>query len=345
METRISTGERKQQSTTTPTPEVKVNDPAGSLRRTLALGAVSLSRILILVVIMGIISLLSENFLTSTNLLNIFRQVVPQLVIALGMTAVLLTGGIDLSVGSTTTLSCVVLATLMNRAGISWPLAIVLTLCVGLAVGLVNGLLVTKAYLPSPLATYGMLWVGKGIAFAVMGVHPIFGFSDRFRFIGTGYLFGIPFQVIVALALIAVFALFLIYTVFGRSIYAVGSNYRAAVASGIKSDSILIRTYMICGLMASVAAVILLSRLNAVDQNAGESLLLPSVAAVVMGGTSMRGGEGGVLGTVIGSLIIVVITNGMNLLKVSSLWQQFVVGLTVIIAVWLDSFLKKKINA
>ena len=303
------------------------------------------SRVIILVLVMGIFTLLSENFLTTMNLMNVGRQAVPQMIVAIGMTVVLLTGGIDLSVGSSTTLTCVVLATVVKKLGIHWGPAIVIALAVGLLMGLVNGILITKAMLPSPVATYGMLWVGSGLAFAIMGPIPIFGFSDGFRFIGTGYLFGIPFQVVTALIIVLVFGFFLKYTVFGRSIYAVGSNSKAAVASGLKSDLILIRTYMLSGMMASVAGIILLSRLNAVDQNAGATLLLPAIAGPVMGGTSMKGGEGGVLGAVIGSLIIVIITNGMNLLRVSSLWQQFVIGLTVILAVWLDSILKKKFNA
>jgi len=302
------------------------------------------SRLIIFLIIVGVISLLSPNFLTLTNFMNVGRQVVPQLIIALGMTLVLLTGGIDLSVGSTTTLVCVVLATVMKKLGINWAPSILIALCVGLSVGFVNGILITKAHLPAPLATYGMLWVGSGIAFAIMGVHPIFGFSESFRYIGTGSIVGIPFQIILAFFLIVLCILLLKYSVFGRSIFAVGSNSKAARASGIRNDLLLIKTYMVSGLFASIAGIVLLSRLNAVDQNAGESLLLPSVAAVVMGGTSMNGGEGGIFGTVIGSITIVIITNGMNLLGVSSLWQRFVVGLTVVLAVWLDSVLKRKTN-
>ncbi len=300
------------------------------------------SRVLILLILMLILTILSPSFANKTNLINVFRQAVPQIILALGMSVVLLTGGIDLSMGSTTTLAAVVVAHAMKNMHCHWMLSILIGLGVGVLIGLVNGLLITKTDLPSPVATYGMLWVGSGLAFAVMGAFPIFGFDDAFRFIGTGYIGWMPVQVIIVLVLIVIFAFFLKFTIFGRRIYAVGSNFRAATASGIKSKIVLIEAYLISGAMAAVAGVVLLSRLNAADQNSGAALLLPAIAGPVMGGTSMKGGEGGVWGAIVGSLIIVIITNGMNLLKVSSLWQQFIVGLTVVLAVWLDSILKKK---
>lgn len=302
------------------------------------------SRILILIALMVILTILSPSFASVTNLLNVFRQSVPQIIIALGITVVLIAGGIDLSVGSTATLASIVAAYAMKNAGLSWVPGVALGLLVGVAVGFVNGFLITKTKLPAAIGTYGMLWVGSGLSFSIMGAFPIFGFSDRFRFIGIGYFFGLPVQVVLTLFLIFLFGFILKYTVFGRNIYAVGSNYTAAIASGIRSDRVLIKAYVICGAMSAVGGIVLLARLNAADQNAGASLLLPAIAGPVMGGTSMSGGEGGVWGALVGSLIIVIITNGMNLLKVSSLWQQLIIGLTVILSVWLDYLLKKNID-
>ncbi len=300
------------------------------------------SRVLALFVLSLGIASLSPNFLKATNLINVVRQASPQIIMAIGMTVVFLTGGIDLSMGSATTLVSIVTAFAMVRMDVHWVLAILAALLVGALSGLANGLLIAKVKLPPPVATYGMLWIGRGLAFAIMGATPIFGFPEAFRYIGVGYLAGIPMPIWIMLAIAVLVGLFLNFTTLGRSFYALGGNAAAARASGIPVDRVLIYVYVISGLMAAVAGVILCARLGAVDQNLGAPFLLPAIASPVMGGTSMTGGQGGVAGAIVGSLMMVVVTNGMNLLRISSLWQQFVVGLVVVLAVWLDGVVKQK---
>ena len=302
------------------------------------------SRVLALIVLSIGITLLNPNFLKATNIINVLRQSAPQIIMALGMTIVLLTGGIDLSMGSVTTLASVVTAYLMKNQGLPWTLSVVVGLGVGVVSGWVNGVLIAKVHLPSPVATYGMMWVIRGLAFAIMGASPIFGFSEAFRFMGIGYFLGIPAPVWLMILAVVIITLFLKYTTLGRSIYAVGANPLAARASGLAADRILFNAYMISGALAAFAGIILAARLNAVDQNAGGPFLLPAIAGPVMGGTSMWGGEGGTWGAVLGSLIMVVLTNGMNLLGISSLWQQFVIGLVVVLSVWFDSILRRKME-
>ena len=215
-------------------------------------------------------------------------------------------------------------------------------LAVGVLSGLVSGLMVAKVKLPSPIATYGMLWVGRGLSFAIMGASPFFGFCDAFRYMGRGILLGIPVPIWIMAFVVAIVFLFLQYTTLGRSIYAIGANPSAAKASGIRVDRILLYAYMLSGLLAALAGVILCARLNAVDQDIGAPFLLPAIAGPVMGGTSLAGGEGGVGGTVIGSLIMVVLANGMNLLEISSLWQQFVIGFVVVLAVGFDVAMQRR---
>lgn len=300
------------------------------------------SRVLALFVLSLGIAFLSPNFLKTANLMNVVRQASPQIIMAIGMTVVFLTGGIDLSMGSVTTLASIVTAFAMVRMDVNWVLAILAALLVGALSGLANGLLIAKVKLPPPVATYGMLWIGRGLAFAIMGATPIYGFPEAFRYIGVAYLAGVPMPIWIMLAIAVLVGLFLNFTTLGRSVYAMGGNTAAARASGIPADRVLIYVYAISGLMAAVTGVILCARLGAVDQNLGAPFLLPAIASPVMGGTSMTGGQGGVTGAILGSLIMVVVTNGMNLLGISSLWQQFVVGLVVVLAVWLDGIVKQR---
>ena len=300
------------------------------------------SRVLALFVLSLGIAFLSPNFLKTANLMNVVRQASPQIIMAIGMTVVFLTGGIDLSMGSATTLVSIVTAFAMVRMNVHWVLAILAALLVGALAGLANGLLIAKVKLPPPVATYGMLWIGRGLAFAIMGATPIFGFPEAFRYIGVGYLARVPMPIWIMLAIAVLVGLFLNFTTLGRSVYAVGGNATAARASGIPVDRVLVYVYVISGVTAAVTGVILCARLGAVDQNLGAPFLLPAIASPVMGGTSMIGGQGGVAGAIVGSLMMVVVTNGMNLLRISSLWQQFVVGLVVVLAVWLDGIVKQR---
>jgi len=303
----------------------------------------SSSRILALLILSLVIAFLNPDFLKFTNLVNILRQASPQIIVAIGMTIVLLTGGIDLSVGSTMTVASVVSGFFLTQVNnLPWQYAALAGLLAGASIGLLNGLMIAKIRLPAPIATYGMLWFGRGLSFALMGANPFYGFANGFRNLGRGYWLGIPIPICIMTVIVLVMVLILRKTVFGRRVYAVGSNADAAKASGIRSDRILITVYILSGLLAALAGLLLTARLNAVDQDIGEPYLLPALASPIMGGTSMAGGEGSVGGSIIGSLIMVVMLNGMNLLNISSLWQQLAIGLVMLLSVWLDVNMRRK---
>jgi ribose transport system permease protein len=300
------------------------------------------SRVLALFALSLAITTLNRNFLQPQNLVNVVRQASPQIMMAVGMTLVMLTANIDLSQGAVMTLASVLAAYALKRVGIEWWLASLMGLGVAALCGLVTGLMVAKIRLPSPIATYGMLWIARGASYAIGGSEPIFGFPEAFRYLGRGQFLGLPVPIWIMAAIVVAGFLFLKYTTLGRSMYSVGASQPAAVASGIRVDRTLLWTFILSALMAGLAGIILCARLNAVDQNMGDAYLLPSLAGPVMGGTSMAGGQGGVGGAVIGSLIMVVLINGMNLLNVSSLWQQLAVGAIVVLAVWLDGWMKRR---
>jgi len=304
---------------------------------------VSLSRVLALLLLSVLIALLNPDFLKSTNLINILRQASPQIIVAIGMTLVLLTGGIDLSVGSTMTVASVVTGYFLTQGNkLPWQFAMLAGLAAGMIIGLINGLMIAKIKLPAPIATYGMLWFGRGLSFAIMGANPFFGFATGFRNLGRGYWLGIPTPICIMAVIAFVMVLLLRCTVFGRRVYGVGSNADAARSSGIRSDRILIMVYVLSGLLAAMAGLLLTARMNAVDQDIGEPYLLPALASPIMGGTSMAGGEGSIGGSIIGSLLMVVMLNGMNLLNISSLWQQLAIGIVMLFSVWIDVTMRKK---
>jgi len=313
----------------------------GNVRQRIRSIALASLRVLGLLILSAAIAALNPNYLKATNLINIVRQASYQIILSMGMTLVLLTGGIDLSVGSVMTVGSAVAGFILTKTGLPWPAAVLGSLAAGLALGLTGGWLVAKVKLPSPVATYGMLWVGRGVSYGIMGA-VLYGFCDEFRYIGRGYFWGVPVPICIMAILVIALALFLKYTTLGRSMYAVGANPAAAKASGIRVDRTLMAAYAISGGLAALAGVILTARLNAVDQDVGVPFLLPAIASPVMGGTSMEGGRGGIGGAVIGALIMVVLTNGMNLLGISSLWQQFAIGTIVVLAVWLDQIIRKR---
>ncbi len=300
------------------------------------------SRIGILLLLSLGISLLNPNFLKITNLVNVLRTASPQIIIAFGMTFVMLTGGIDLSLGSAVTLTSVIAGYFLTQTELPWFFAVLASLGVGALSGLIIGLLISVVKLPPAVASYGMLWVDRGLAFAIMGAKPFYDFNESFRYLGRGSFLEIPVPIWIVF-FIAVFCMLLLkFTAIGRSFYALGANPHAARASGLKVKQTLLWAFIFSGLMAALGGIILAARLNAVDQDLGAPFLLPAIASPVMGGTSMAGGQGGVGGTIIGALIMIVVTNGMNLVGINSLWQQFVIGVVVILAVWFDISLKKK---
>jgi ribose transport system permease protein len=292
-------------------------------------------RLLAALLICVALSLLSDSFLSVGNLLNVLRQASLTFFIASGLTLVVLTAGLDLSVGANVALSACIAGTVIHQTG-SPPLGILVGLLVGGTVGLLNGIMVTALRIPSFIATYGMLWVLNGLSYWYMAGETIHGFPASFRQIGSGYLFGLPIPVYLLLIFLAIGTAFAQRTTWGQEIYAIGANPIAARLSGIPVSRRLLLVYTVSGTMAGLASIIFLSRLNSAEADIGESLTLPAIAAVLIGGTSLFGGVGTVFGTFVGALILTLVLNGMNLLSVSANWQPLVTGAIVILAVWLD---------
>jgi ribose transport system permease protein len=285
--------------------------------------------------------LLSPYFLTVSNLLNIAEQTSIIAVVAAGMTFVIITAGIDLSVGSVLAFSGVVMASSLAAGWPSLP-ALAVGLAAGLGCGLGNGALISLGRLPPFIATLGMMSIARGAALVYTQGRPISGFSETFRSIATSDVLGVPFPVIIMIGVYGVSHLVLARTKLGRYAYAIGGNETAAHLSGVNVRFYKTAVYGISGICSALAAVLLTARLNSAQPIAGMMYELDAIAAVVIGGTSLMGGEGSVSGTLIGALIIGVLRNGLNLLAVSSFVQQIVIGSVIVIAVLLDTFLKRR---
>lgn len=293
-----------------------------------------------LVLLCAVLTALSPYFLTVSNLLNIVQQASVNAIIAVGMTFVIISAGIDLSVGSIVAFSGVVMASALH-AGTPALLAIAIALAGGAACGLVNGLLISWGSLPPFISTLGMMSVARGAALVYTHGRPISGFSEEFRSIATGEVLWVPAPVAV-MALVYILAhLGLTRTKFGRYVYAIGGNEEAAKLSGVNVRFHKTMIYTLCGAVSGLAAVILTARLNSAQPIAGIMYELDAIAAAVIGGTSLLGGEGNLGGTLIGALIMGVLRNGLNLLGVSSFLQQIVIGSVIIVAVLVDATLKK----
>lgn len=288
------------------------------------------------------LSLASPDFLTVGNLLNVLRQASINALIGFGMTLVILLGGIDLSVGSILALSSVVIATLLH-AGTPALFATVAGIAAGVLMGLVNGLVISKGKVAPFIATLGSMTVLRGLALVVSNGSPISGFDNGFfSMLGGGYVAGlIPVPVVLMLIMFAVFWFVLRKTVFGRHVYATGGNAEAARLSGVKVDRVQLWVYTISGVMAALAGIVLTSRLDSAQPTAGTGYELDAIAAVVLGGTSLTGGRGWIFGTLVGALLIGVLNNGLNLLDVSSFYQQVVKGAVILLAVLIDRANKK----
>ncbi len=285
------------------------------------------------------LSLLTPHFLSVSNLLNVMEQTTINAVIALGMTVVILTAGIDLSVGSLVALAGVVLASAL-QSGAPMPVAATAGVLVGAACGLVNGGLVTLGRLPPFIATLGMMSVARGAALVYTEGRPISGFDAGFRVLSTGRVLGIPLPVLLTIVVYLAGHLLLTRTRFGRYVYAIGGNEEATRLSGVPVRFHKTMVYVLSGAASGVAAVLLTARLNSAQPIAGIMYELDAIAATVIGGTSLMGGSGTLLGTLIGALIMGVLRNGLNLLGVSSFLQQIVIGAVIIVAVLVDTTLK-----
>lgn len=292
--------------------------------------------ILVLLIFIAALILTTSDFLTLTNLDNLIRQVTVFAVLSVGELFVILTGGIDLSVGSVLGLSGGVTALLL-AGGMSVPLTILIGLLVGLGIGLINGLLVTRMGLPPFIATLGMLGAARGLVLLLTGAKTIAPLPDSFTIIANGYFLGLPslFWILILVAVIAAFVLG--RTVFGRYVYAVGSNAESARLSGVPVKWVLIAVYSISGLLAGFAGILTSSRLGAGIPTAGTGYELQAIAGAVIGGASLSGAKGRAIGAVLGALIMGLLNNGGNLLGIDPFYLQIAIGLLIILAVYLDN--------
>ncbi len=285
-----------------------------------------------------VLSILSDDFLTMDNWLNLLRQVSINALIAFGMTFVILTGGIDLSVGSVLALSSAITAGMMAQ-GVSGLAAIFIGLLAGTAMGVLNGVLVTKGKVAPFIATLATMTAFRGLTLVYTDGRPITGFASddiMFQMMGRGYFFGIPVPIILMLVVYIVLYVVLKKTTFGRHTYAIGGNEEASRLSGLHVDRLKMYVYALTGTLSALAGLILTSRLNSAQPTAGTAYELDAIAAVVLGGTSLSGGRGWIFGTLVGALIIGVLNNGLNLLNVSSFYQQVIKGAVILLAVLLD---------
>ena len=290
-----------------------------------------------LIILVAIVSILNQAFLEPLNILNLLRQISINALIAFGMTFVILTGGIDLSVGAILALSSALTAGFIV-SGLDPILAIIVGCIIGAILGMINGLLITKGKMAPFIATLATMTIFRGLTLVYTDGNPITGLGSNYAFqlFGRGYFLGIPVPAITMLLTFIVLWVLLHKTPFGRRTYAIGGNEKAALISGIKVPRVKIMIYSLAGFMSALAGAILTSRLNSAQPTAGTSYELDAIAAVVLGGTSLSGGRGRIVGTLIGVLIIGVLNNGMNLLGVSSFYQSVVKGIVILIAVLLD---------
>lgn len=299
-----------------------------------------LGMLIILLLLIAAMAAFAPNFNEVTNMLNILKQASITAILAAGMTIVILTGGIDLSVGSTLALSGV-LSVMMTNAGVHPIIAMLAGVGVGCAAGAINGYLTAVPKLPSFVVTLGSMTYLRGLAFVISGGYPIVLENSLFKFAGAGYILGIPTPIYIMVLVYVIMFFVLKYTMFGRHIYAIGGNEEAARLTGIKVERSLIKVYAISGLLAGIAGVVMAGRLFSAQPTGGTGYELDAIAAVVLGGTSFVGGFGRIQGTIIGVLIIAVLTNGLVLLNVDFYWQMIVKGGVIVAAVLLDRIRRK----
>ena len=283
------------------------------------------------------LTVLTDKFATVTNFFNVVRQITINLYLACGMTFVILTGGIDLSVGSTLALSSAIMASLI-KGGMDPIMGIVVAAIIGLILGTINGVVISYGKVAPFIATLATMTIFRGLTLVYTDGNPISSLTDNqlFHMFGQGYFAGIPVPAVVMLLMFALCWFILNKTPLGRKTYAVGGNEKVSFIAGIKIERIKIFAYAITGLFCALAGAILTSRLNSAQPTAGTGYELDAIAAVVLGGTSLSGGKGRIVGTLIGVLIIGTLNNGLNILNVSSFYQQVVKGIVILLAVLMD---------
>jgi len=297
---------------------------------------VRLESVVVLAVLVALLSVLSPYFLSVSNTLNILLATAVIGVLAFGATFVIAAAGIDLSLGSVLGLSGVVGALSINAWGMPWPVGLLFCLGTGALCGSINGLLVARAGIPAFIVTLGMLGVARGLALVLTNGVPVYGLDDAVVYIGQGRPAGVPFPVFVFLAAAALLHLVLGHTRFGKYALVIGDNEGAARAMGVRVQRHRIALYALSGTMAGLAGLLFMARTNAGDPTGGINYELTAITATILGGTNLFGGRATIAGTLIGALIMGVLQNGLNLLAVSSFYQQMAIGTVLVLAVWLD---------
>lgn len=312
-----------------------------SFKTAIAEGVKSQLGIIIALLIMCVLlSITTTSFLTTTNLFNVLRQIAVNVFLACGMTMVIILGGIDLSVGAIIALSGCICASLIDKAGINVFAAVLIGVLAGMVVGMINGLIISGTTIPPFIVTLATMNISRGMARVMVNNKTVAVSDPTYKFIGTGYVAGIPVHVFFIAIVVIISAILLTRTRFGRSIYAVGGNRMAAAYSGINPKKIIFLVFMINGILAGCAGILSSSRTMVGQYSLGDGAEMNAITAVVLGGTSMTGGVGTIGGTVIGCIIVGVLNNGMNLLGIDSSWQYVVQGIVVLLAVYTD-FIKK----
>lgn len=296
--------------------------------------------VVVLAVLISFFTVKTDVFLTPANLINVFRQVSIVGICAVGMTFVILTGGIDLSIGSIIAVSSVFAASLM-KSGHGEVTSTIIALGAGVLIGLINGAMINELKISPLISTLGSMTVLRGIAYIITDGLPVHGFSKSYRFLGQGHISGVPVPVIIMAIVFVIGYIILNKTPFGRYVYGVGGNEEATMMSGVSVKKVKYMTYALSGLMAALAGVVLLSRINSGQPNAGIGYELDVVTAVVLGGISVNGGEGKLTGVLAGIFIMGILTNGMILMNINEYYQSVAKGLVLITAVGVDGFTKR----
>jgi ribose/xylose/arabinose/galactoside ABC-type transport system permease subunit len=297
--------------------------------------------LLVIIVLMTIMSFVRPVFLTSGNLVNVLRQVSMNGVLAVGITFVIMTGGIDLSIGSIVAVTSVIIGRLLEQ-GHGLPLAISLGMIAAILFGLVNGLLIAFGKLPPFIATLSTMSIARGFAMVYSNGRPYLIQVESFLAIGKGSSFGVPNPIWILLAVCVIAYIILNFTIFGRHVYAFGGNRQAAKLAGVRTRLTEVMVYVISGTLAGITAIILSARISSGQPTAGQSYEMDAIAATAIGGTSMLGGSGSLGGTIMGFIILGIMINSLTLLGVSSFYQQIVKGFIIIAAVMLDMQIKSK---
>ena len=293
-----------------------------------------------LVAVVIVLSFMSEYFFTAHNLFNIGKQASINLIIGLGMTMVIISAGIDLSVGSLLALTISIMAVLNVVYGVNIVVAGTLAVAATVFAGMINGLVIQYGKVPAFITTLGMMGVARGVVLLISRGNPSMSFPEEFLWIADGLVLGIPFPIFRSIVIAVLVTLLLKYTRLGRGIYAIGGNEEAARLSGINIAYVRIATYTLCGLCCALGGIIYAARVGAAPPSAGIGYELNAIAAVIIGGTALNGGQGKVSGTVIGALLMAVIANGLNIIEVDPYWQSIVIGAIIVIAVMFSNLRK-----